>query len=102
LTAAIQAIRESQGTMIVVSDQEILHAQQLAARLGGIFGEPAGVAGFAGLKKAVASGVMPNSASVLVVVTGSGLKDISAVRRTMLMPEAIEADVKTLERFLSS
>jgi threonine synthase len=99
---AIQAIRESQGTMIVVSDQEILHAQQLAARLGGIFGEPAGVAGFAGLKKAVASGVMPNSASVLVVVTGSGLKDISAVRRTMLMPEAIEADVKTLERFLSS
>lgn len=99
---AIHAIRESQGTMIVVTDEEILQAQQLAARLGGVFGEPAGVAGFAGLKKAVAAGVVPSSASVLVVVTGSGLKDISAVRRTQTMPEPIAADWARLERYLKS
>jgi threonine synthase len=99
---AIHAIRESNGTMIVVTDEEILQAQQLAARLGGVFGEPAGVAGIAGLKKAIASGVIPNSASVLVVVTGSGLKDISAVRRTVTMPEPIAADVDVLERYLEN
>jgi len=99
---AIRAIRESNGTMIVVTDEEILQAQQLAARLGGVFGEPAGVAGIAGLKNAVASGVIPNSASVLVVMTGNGLKDISAVRRTVTMPEPIEGEMERLEQFLKS
>jgi threonine synthase len=99
---AIQAIRESNGTMIVVTDEEILQAQQLAARLGGVFGEPAGVAGIAGLKNAVVSGAIPNSASVLVVVTGSGLKDISAVRRTVAMPEPIEADLEKLALYLKN
>jgi len=97
---AIRTIREANGTMIVVTDEEILQAQQLAARLGGVFGEPAGVAGFAGLKHAVASGVIQNSASVLVVVTGSGLKDISAVRRTVTMPEPIKGEIERLEQFL--
>ncbi len=97
---AIHAIRASNGTMIVVTDEEILQAQQLAARLGGVFGEPAGVAGMAGLKNAVASGVISSSSSVLVVITGSGLKDISAVRRTVSMPEPIEGEMASLERFL--
>ncbi len=97
---AIKAIRDSQGTMITVSDEEILQAQSLTARLGGVFGEPAGVAGIAGLKKAVAAGVIPNSATVLVVITGSGLKDIQAVRRAMTMPEPIEADMEGLDLYL--
>ncbi len=99
---AIHAIRESNGTMIVVADEEILQAQQLAARLGGVFGEPAGVAGIAGLKNAVAAGVIPNSATVLVVVTGSGLKDISAVRRTLAMPEPIDGDLEKLAHYLKN
>jgi threonine synthase len=98
---AIHAVRDSQGTMITVSDEEILQAQSLTARIGGVFGEPAGVAGIAGLKKAVATGVMPTSAKALVVITGSGLKDIQAVRRAMTMPEPIEADLETLGRYLS-
>jgi len=99
---AIHAIRESNGTMIVVTDEEILQAQQITARLGGVFGEPAGVAGIAGLKKAVASGVIPSAATVLVVVTGSGLKDISAVRRTVTMPELIDADLEKLVHYLKN
>jgi threonine synthase len=97
---AIKAIRDSQGTMITVSDEEILQAQSLTARLGGVFGEPAGVAGIAGLKKAVATGVIPKSATALAVITGSGLKDIQAVRRTVKMPEPIEANMDDLNRYL--
>jgi threonine synthase len=97
---AIQAIRESKGTMITVSDEEILQAQRTTARLAGVFGEPAAVAGIAGLKKAVATGLIPTSEAALVVVTGSGLKDIQAVRRSIEMPEPIEADLETLDDYL--
>jgi len=44
---AIQQIQATRGTMIAVSDTEILEAMQMTARLGGVFGEPAGVAGVA-------------------------------------------------------
>ena len=44
---AIQQIKDSRGTMIAVSDDEILDAMRFTARLGGVFGEPAGVAGVA-------------------------------------------------------
>jgi threonine synthase len=97
---AINAIRESQGTMVTVSDEEILQAQQVTARFAGVFGEPSGVAGVAGLKKAVATGLIPQSATALVVITGSGLKDIQSVRRAITMPEPIEADLKMLDRYL--
>jgi threonine synthase len=97
---AIKAIRDSQGTMVTVSDEEILQAQISTARLGGVFGEPAGVAGIAGLKKAVMTGLISNSAKVLAVVTGSGLKDVQVVRRTVKMPEPIEADMERLDRYL--
>ncbi|MDZ7343826.1 MAG: pyridoxal-phosphate dependent enzyme, partial [candidate division KSB1 bacterium] len=97
---AINAIRDSQGTMITVRDEEILQAQQATARLAGVFGEPSSVAGVAGLKKAIATGLIPSSATALVVITGSGLKDIQSVRRAMTMPEPIEADLEGLDRYL--
>jgi len=44
---AIRQVKESSGTMIAVADEEILEAMRFTARLGGVFGEPAGVAGVA-------------------------------------------------------
>jgi threonine synthase len=77
---AIAQVRASAGTMITVTDEEILEAMRLTARLGGIFGEPAGVAGVAGLRKAAGKGVVRNGESALVVITGNGLKDIQSAR----------------------
>ena len=48
---ALTAIRESDGIVVNVSDQEIMAAQQLLGRTCGVFGEPAGVTGAAGVKK---------------------------------------------------
>ena len=73
---ALAWIRASRGSMVAVPDAAILDALLVTARLGGVFGEPAGVAGVAGLQRAVADGLVPNDASALVVVTGNGLKDI--------------------------
>ncbi|MCU0412603.1 MAG: threonine synthase [Bacteroidetes bacterium] len=78
---AIHQIRESTGTMISVSDEEILDAMRATARLGGVFGEPAGVAGVAGLKKAVALGIVESTSSAVAVITGNGLKDIQTAQK---------------------
>ena len=75
-TKALNAIRESNGVVVNVSDQEILDAMKLLGRTCGVFGEPAGVAGTAGLKKAVEQGLVPKNATYVSIVTGNGLKDV--------------------------
>lgn len=52
-------------------------AQKLLGQTCGVFGEPAGVTGTAGLKKLCEQGVIPADAAVVSVVTGSGLKDVA-------------------------
>ena len=80
-TKGMRAVTESGGAFIAVSDEEILASITLLARKAGVFGEPAGVAGVAGVKRAVESGIIGHSESVALIVTGNGLKDIqSAIR----------------------
>ena len=74
---ALNAIRESNGIAINVSDEEILDAMRLLGRTCGVFGEPAGVTGTAGLKKACELGMIPSDASVVSIITGNGLKDVN-------------------------
>lgn len=78
---ALKQIRLSGGEMIAVSDDEILEAMRVTARKGAVFGEPAGVAGVAGLKKAIDEGAIKRNESVLCVITGNGLKDIHSARQ---------------------
>lgn len=78
---ALRAIRESGGASVTVSDGEILAAMPELARAGGVFGEPAGVTGFAGFKKLAESGLPAGGERVAVVVTGSGLKDVENARK---------------------
>ena len=71
---ALQALADSGGTATLVSDSEILAAEQEIARLEGIFAEPASSATIAALKKLVSRGVIDSEDSVVCLVTGSGLK----------------------------
>ncbi len=83
---ALRAIRESGGEVVSVIDDEILAAMYELARHSGVFGEPAGVTGVAGLLSAVAAGTIKKSESVLHIVSGNGLKDVRAALRAT--PEA--------------
>ena len=74
---ALMAIRESNGLVVNVSDAEIMAAQKLLGSTCGVFGEPAGVTGAAGLKKLCEQGKIPADAKVVSVVTGNGLKDVA-------------------------
>src|ERR1035437_1404452 len=77
----MSAVMESGGAFVSVSDEEILQAIPMLARKAGVFGEPAGVAGAAGVRRAVELGIINHSETVAIVMTGNGLKDIqSAIR----------------------
>ncbi len=83
---ALRAIRESGGTMVAVSDEEILAAMYELAQHTGIFGEPAGITGVAGVLRAVAEKTIKSSESVMHIVSGNGLKDVRAAMKAT--PEA--------------
>lgn len=71
-----EAARDESGGLIdMVSDDEILKAQQLLAVKGGIFGEPASAASLAGLLKLKRGGMDFSGKRVVGVITGNGLKD---------------------------
>jgi threonine synthase len=78
---ALEAIRESNGITVNVSDDEILAAMRLLGKTAGVFGEPAGVTGTAGLKKAMEQKLIPPNALVVSVVTGNGLKDVASAQK---------------------
>jgi threonine synthase len=78
---ALGAIRESGGIAVNVSDEEILAAMRLLGKTAGVFGEPAGAAGTAGLKKAAEQGLVPEDAVVVSIVTGNGLKDTASAQK---------------------
>lgn len=75
IVKAQRAVADSGGQWIAVPDEEILAAMSLLGRSEGIYGEPAGVAGTAGIKAALAQGIIKPDETVTVIVTGSGLKD---------------------------
>ena len=74
---AMNAIRESNGIVVNVTDEEILGAMRLLGRTCGLFGEPAGVTGAAGIKKARQLNLIPADATVVGIISGNGLKDVN-------------------------
>ncbi|RME00056.1 MAG: threonine synthase [Calditrichaeota bacterium] len=99
---AVRAVRESGGTMLTVTDDEILEAMRAAARLGGVFGEPAGVTGLAGIRRAVQRGIISHEETTLTVITGNGLKDVQSARQAAGAPDVIEPEMGALERLLKA
>ena len=86
----MKAIVESGGAFISVTDEEILGSIRTLARKVAVFGEPAGVAGVAGVKKAVEQGLIAATETVALLMTGNGLKDIQSAIKAAGAPTFIE------------
>jgi threonine synthase len=80
-TKAVNARDESGGLIDMVSDAEILSAQQMMARREGVFAEPASAASLAGLIKMKQQGADFSQKQIVCVVTGNGLKDTDIALR---------------------
>jgi threonine synthase len=76
---AIEARDQSEGMIAAVDDEVILDAQRRLARLEGIFCEPASAAALAVLERAVTEGSVAPGTHAVCVLTGTGLKDPTAV-----------------------
>ncbi|MDE2635500.1 MAG: threonine synthase [Chloroflexota bacterium] len=77
---ALRAVRRSGGRFITVADAAIQAAIPEFAQLSGVFAEPAAAAAFAGLKRAVKTGIIHKDESVCIISTGNGLKDVARAR----------------------
>lgn len=93
---ALNAIRESNGVIVNVSDDEILEAMRILGRTCGVFAEPAGATGTAGVKKALEKGLISKDSSIVSVVTGNGLKDVNNAIRAAGEPIAIAPEMDLL------
>ncbi len=98
---ALRAATQTGGAYIQVADNEILAA---IAELGtaGIFAEPAGAAAYAGFAKALDDGQIKPDDPVLVLNTGSGLKDVHAAMQAVAEAPIIEPTLTALEGELIS
>jgi len=96
---AIRAAKQTNGAYITVSDEEIVKSMAELGKMG-IFAEPAGAAAYAGLVKAAASGVVGGDDPILVLNTGSGLKDVRAAMRAVQPAPIIEPILSAVKKIL--
>jgi threonine synthase len=97
---AMRAVRETQGAFVIVNDEEILKAIPSLARGSGVFAEPAGAASLAGAVKAISMGLVAPDERIVILVTGSGLKDIRATLQAVKMPKRIKPNLKAVQAAL--
>jgi len=99
----LRAVRASGGAGVTVSDQAIVQAIAELARQTGVFAEPAGATALAGLHAALKEGLVTREERVVLLVTGTGLKDVPAASRAVERPAPIplrlEAVAERMHRF---
>ena len=97
---AVDARDSSGGVIDSVTDREILAAYRLIAAKEGIFVEPSSAAGLAGLIKYKKAGKLPKDKTIVITVTGHGLKDISHALETTKKPVVVPVNVKAAAKAL--
>jgi threonine synthase len=98
---ALAAVRESGGAFVSILDEAMLEAMATAGSLAGLFGEPAGVAGIAGLRAARAQGLVRPRATAVALLTGTGLKDVRSAVRAAGMPVELPPNDEALALHLA-
>ncbi len=88
------------GQTLTVSDDNILKASSILAKNTGIFTEPAAAAAFAGFLDYKNRNMIPKASTHVVLLTGSGLKDLNAVQPLFEIPQPVSPDMQAVEKFL--
>lgn len=97
---AVRAMRETGGDVVVVSDEAILNAIASLGKVG-VFAEPAGAAAYAGLQQALQNGQIDPADPVIVLNTGSGLKDTRAAMQAVAPAPVIAPTLQALQEHLA-
>jgi threonine synthase len=98
----LKEIRSSGGGGVTVPDHAMLDAVGALARSTGVFAEPAGAAALAGLEAALADGLVDRDERIVLLVTGTGLKDVASAASVVDTPEPIEPDLDAVAERLAA
>jgi threonine synthase len=99
---AAEALDESGGIITAVSDDDILEAWRMLARVEGVFVEPASATGLAALKQQIAGGeIDAREKTAVIVLTGHGLKDPATAVEQAAAPVVLPARIEALEDYLA-
>jgi threonine synthase len=96
-----QFIQRYNGESITVSDEEIIEASAILSRNTGLFAEPAAAAAFAGLLSYRNNGRLDDNSDNVVLLTGSGLKDLKSVTRILKIPASIYPTIDNLKNLMA-
>ncbi|MCP4138742.1 MAG: threonine synthase [Chloroflexi bacterium] len=96
---ALRAATETNGQYILVDDEAIIASIAELGRVG-VFAEPAGATAYAGLTEAISKGVVNRDDPVLVVNTGSGLKDVNAALKAVAEAPIISPTLEAVKENL--
>jgi len=103
---AMAAVTETGGVYLRVSDEEILAAIPTLARGSGVFAEPAGATPYAGLVTAVERGLVGSNDRVVLLATGSGLKDVASALKAVAAvgtePMTVDPNLESLKAALNN
>jgi len=92
---ALEAMKDSRGWIDIVTDEEILRAYRLLAHEEGIFMEPASASTVAGLIKMIKGGRFEPGSTLVLTLTGHGLKDpdtaLESATRPTTVPPRVDA-----------
>ncbi len=96
----LKALHETNGVAEEVSDELILKAMKMLAKYEGIFAEPSGVASLAGYMKLLEERTIDRGDTVVVLITGHGLKDPDIVKKVSGDAPKIEPKLEDFEKTL--
>lgn len=96
----VSFLKKYQGEVLTISDSDILNASKYLSAQTGIFAEPAAATAFGGLLHYKKEGKLHAKSKNVVLLTGSGLKDLKSVQQVIHIPEAIEPTIDNLKKLI--
>jgi threonine synthase len=97
---AVKTVKETGGWAESVSDDEIVEAIKLLASTEGVFTETAGGVTLGVAKKLIEQKVIPKDESIVICITGQGLKTQEAVVERIKVPIKIKPNLISFEEKL--
>lgn len=97
---AVRYIKESRGWAVTVEDENILDSEVELTKYAGVLTEPAAACAYAAFKKDKEHfrSTLGEDATAVVLLTGTGFKDMKAFDGRAKLPDAIENDVSEIEK----
>jgi threonine synthase len=99
---SVKAIKDSGGWAEDVTDAEIIDAMKLLAETEGVFAETAGGVTLGALKKLLEQGRIPRDESIVLSITGNGLKTQEALKDSLIEPVVINAKLAEFDELFDS